>query len=217
MSANLDDLTGIRDLSSADFDLFKTVVRSLVTRTFIQRGVEKEAELYDFTLRNIRLFDSWFSCMDAELKTDEALGVIAFRGPPGMRFHFSREEICAVLSLRLLYEDKKVEVSLTRFPVASIAEFKEKYNAVTGGELKKTALEAILSRLSGCRLIGIQGQEASDDNTLLELYPSIAMSIDREALDQGIAYLDAKLDAKLEAKNKDKPRAEDAENAEEEA
>jgi hypothetical protein len=173
--------------------------------------VEKEAELYDFTLRNIRLFDAWFSCMDAELKVDEALGVIAFRGPASLRYHFSREEICAVLALRLLYEDKKLEVSLTRFPVASVGEFKEKYNALTGGALRKTALEAVLSRLSATRLVGLPNQELADDNALIELYPAIAMSIEREALDQGIAWLDAKKEA-----NRDTARYSD-DNSEDES
>jgi hypothetical protein len=216
MNADLADLVKIRDLSFSDFEQFKTCLRMLTGKTFIIRGIEKEGGLYDFALRNIRLLEAWCACMDAELAVDESLGVIAFRGPASMRFHFTREEICAVLTLRLLYEDKKTEVTLTRFPVATVSEFRQKYNAATGGELKKTALEAILSRLSACRLIGMQSADLSDEGALIELYPSIPMSIDRAALDQAIAELDKKKipHAKEE---EEEPHAEDAESAEEDS
>jgi hypothetical protein len=192
MSDVIDALERIPELSSADFDLFRGCLRLLTSKTFIIRGVDKEGELFDFALRNLSLLEAWCACMDAEVAVDEGLGVVAFRGPPSMRFHFNREEICAVLALRLLYEDKKAEVTLTRFPVATVAEFKQKYNAATGGELKKTSLNAILSRLSGCRLIGIAGGDVTDEDALLELYPSIPMSIGREALDAAISELDTK-------------------------
>ena len=192
MNRDLDSLTKIQKLSSDEFERFKQAVKALTSKTFIIRGIDKERELYNFAIRNIDLFDAWFSCMDASLTRDENLGVIAFRGSGNTRLFFSRDEICAVLVLRLLYEDKKLEVTLTTFPVITVVDFQQKYNALTGDEIKKTALINILRRLSSCKLISVDAQDYSDPEGQIKLYPSIPLSIGREALDEAIALLTSK-------------------------
>jgi hypothetical protein len=189
VNQELDALVLIRDLSSDEFEKFRAAVHILTSKTFIVRGIDKERELYDFTIRNIALFDAWFSCMDAFLVRDESLGVIAFRGSGNTRLYFSKDEICAVLILRLLYEDKKLEVTLTKFPVVSVRDFQDKYNAVTGEEIKKTALINVLRRLSSCKLISVESQDYADPEGIIQLYPSIPLSIDRTALDEAVALL----------------------------
>ena len=192
MNQDLDALLLIRDLSSDEFERFKTAVHMLTSKTFIIRGIEKERELYDFTIRNIALFDAWFSCMNAIIVRDESFGVIAFRGSGSTRLFFSKDEICAVLVLRLLYEDKRLEVTLTKFPVTSVRDFQDKYNAMTGEEIKKTALIKVLTRLSSCKLISIESHDYADPEGIIQLYPSIPMSIDRNALDTAMAVLENK-------------------------
>jgi len=195
MNRDLDALPLIRDLTSDEFERFKTALHILTSKTFIIRGIDRERELYDFTIRNIALFETWFSCMDAVLVRDESLGVIAFRGSGSTRLFFSRDEICAVLVLRLLYEDKRFEVSLTKFPVVSVRDFQDKYNAMTGEDIKKTALLKVLNRLSSCKLISIASQDYSNPEGIIQLYPSIPLSIDRNALDEAVAVLGNKVGA----------------------
>ena len=192
MNQDIEALSLIQELSTDEFERFRKAAHILTSKTFIIRGIGKERELYDFTVRNIALFEAWFSCMDASLVRDENLGVIAFRGSGLVRMHFTREEICAVLALRLLYEDKKLEVSLTAFPVVSVADFQQKYNAMTGDEIRKTALINILRRLSSCKLVAIDSQDYADPETIVQLYPSILMSIDRNALDEAVVFLESK-------------------------
>ena len=194
MNQDLEALSLIQDLSSDEFERFKTALSILTSKTFIIRAIDKERELYDFTIRNIALFEAWFSCMDATVVRDESLGVIAFRGMGNTRLRFARDEICAVLVLRLLYEEKRVEVSLTKFPVVSVRDFQDKYNAMVGEDIKKTALIRVLSKLSSSKLISIvtQSQDYSDPEGIIQLYPSIPLSIDRNALDDALAALGSK-------------------------
>ena len=189
MNQDLDALVLIRDLSNDEFERFRTALHTLTSKTFIIRGIEKERELYDFTIRNIALFEAWFSCMDASLARDESLGVIAFRGSGNTRFYFSKDEICGALVLRLIYEDKRLEVSLTKFPVISVRDFQDKYNAMVGEDIKKTALIKVLSRLSSCKLISVESHDYSDPDGIIQLYPSIPLSIDRNALDTAMELL----------------------------
>jgi hypothetical protein len=189
MNQDLDALALIRDLPPAEFELFKAALHVFTSKTFIIRGIDKERELYNFTIRNIALFEAWCSCMEATLAHDENLGVIAFRGSGKTRLHFSREEICAVLALRLLYEEKKLEVSLAAFPVAAVCDFQQKYNAMTGEEIKKTALVNVLRRLCSCKLIAVDSQDYADPGGLIRLYPSIPLCMDRDALDDAVDFL----------------------------
>ncbi|MDR0312550.1 MAG: DUF4194 domain-containing protein [Treponema sp.] len=199
MNQDLDALVLIRDLSSDEFERFKTAVQTLTSKTFIIRGIEKERDLYDFTIRNIALFEAWFSCMNAILVRDESLGVIAFRGPGNTRLYFTKDEICAVLVLRLLYEEKRIEVTLTKFPILTVRDFQDKYNAMTGEEIKKTALIKVLTRLSSCKLVSIESQDYSEPEAIIQLYPSIPLSIDRSALDEALATLGNKGNADRDA------------------
>jgi len=189
MNQDLDALVLIRELSNDEFERFRAALHILTSKTFIIRGIDKERELYDFTIRNIALFEAWFSCMDASLVRDESLGVIAFRGSGNTRLYFSKDEICAVLVLRLIYEDKKLEVTLTKFPVVTVRDFQDKFNAMTGEEIKKTALINVLRRLSSCKLISVDSQDYADPEAIVQLYPSIPLSIDRHALDEAAALL----------------------------
>jgi len=189
MNQDINALVLIRDLSSDEFEKFKTALHILTSKTFIIRGIDKEQELYDFTIRNSALFDAWFSCMDASLVRDESLGVIAFRGLGNTRLYFAKDEICAVLVLRLLYDDKKNEVSLTKFPVVTVRDFQDKYNAMTGDEINKTTLKKVLTKLSSCKLISVESQDYADPEGIVQMYPSIPISIDRNALDNAIALL----------------------------
>ena len=212
MNQDLDALLLIRDLSSDDFESFRTVIHILTSKTFIIRGIDKERELYDFTLRNIALFDAWFLCMNANLVRDESAGVVAFRCSGSNRLFFSKDEICAVLVLRLIYEEKRLEVRLSKFPVISIRDFQDKFNAMTGEEIKKTALIKILSRLSSCKLISIESHDYTDPEGIIQLYPSIPLSIDRNALDAALTALNKTAEGKTSEQEAADSEEDDAED-----
>jgi hypothetical protein len=192
MMQDLEDLNLIASLTEADFDLFKTAVRTLLTRTFIIRGIVKEEELYDFVIRNSSLFDAWFSCMDASLVRDEGLGVICFRGSGDTRLRLGKEETCALLTARLLYEEKRAELSLTAFPVITVFDFVQRYNVLTGDEIKKTRLVDVLRRLQVHKLIETDSRDPSDSEGIVILYPSLAMSVDRDSIDELVQSLSLK-------------------------
>jgi hypothetical protein len=193
MNMDLQGLSLITELTAADFDLFKTAVRTLLAKTFIIRGIEKERELYDFTIRNGSLFDAWFSCMDAYLVRDESLGVVSFRGGGDTRLRLGREETCAFLIARLLYEEKRAELFLTAFPTIRIGDFVDKYNAMIDAKadkkLTKTRQKEIFRRLQSYKLIAFDTSDLADPEGTMILYPSLAMGIDRDGIDELMAQI----------------------------
>ncbi|MDR1893093.1 MAG: DUF4194 domain-containing protein [Spirochaetales bacterium] len=189
MIRDLEGLNLITELTEGDFDLFKAAVHTLLAKTFIIRGIDRDDELYNFTIRNGGLFDSWFSCMDASLVRDESLGVICFRGGGDTRLRLGREETCALLVARLLYEEKRAELSLAAFPGVTVFDFVQKYNVMVGEEIKKTRLIEVLRRLQAHRLIETDSPDISSGEGTIILYPSLAMSVDRDSIDQLLSSL----------------------------
>jgi hypothetical protein len=192
MIPEIEDLGRISELNSDEFFLFRSALRTLLTKTFIIRGIQRDEQLYDFTIRNLPVFDAWFCCMDARLIRDESLGVIAFRGGNDTRFHLGKEETCALLVFRLLYEEKRTELSLSAFPTVTVFDFVQKYNAMVNDQLRKTRLVEILKRLQTHKLIEITSSEPSDMEGMLILYPSLAISVDRDSVNELIASLAGK-------------------------
>jgi hypothetical protein len=192
VKSEVEYISRITELTDDEFDLFQASLKTLLSRTFIIRGKEHEEALYDFAIRNMPLYDAWFSCMDAKIIKDESLGVIAFRGGAGTRLRLGREETCALLVFRLLYEEKRTELSLTSFPSVTVFDFVEKYNAMTNGSLKKTRLLEVLRRLQSHKLIEALASDITDGDGLIVLYPSLAISVDRDSIDELLSTLASK-------------------------
>jgi hypothetical protein len=192
MKIETEYISRITELADDDFELFRASLRMLLSKSFIIRGREHEDELYDFAIRNMPVYDAWFSCMDAGIIKDESLGVIAFRGGSGTRLRLNREETCALLVFRLLYEEKRTEISLTSFPSVTVLDFTGRYNAMTNGSLKKTRLEEILRRLQAHKLIEVLSSDLSDAEALIVLYPSLAISVNRDSIDELLSTLTGK-------------------------
>lgn len=190
MNADVLDLSLIPELQDEDFDRFRGALQILVSRSFLIRGVKGDDRLYDFVVRNPRLFDAYFACLDAVLVRDESLGVVAFRGSGETRLRLTRDETCALLILRLLYEEKRTELSLAAFPSIAVFDFLQRYRAVADGELKKTRLGELLRRLAGHRLIGLEGGEPTDPETAILLYPSLALALDKDGIDEILEALE---------------------------
>lgn len=181
MRPDIAELGAVAALTDPEYDIFRKAVRILLSRTFIIRGYEKEERLYDFAIRNISLLEAWFSCADITLARDEGLGVIACRSGAEMRTRLSRDETCALLVLRLLFEEKRTEIHLASFPSVTVLDFLQRYRALTDRDLPKTRLADILKRLCAYRLIDTPADPTDPDAPVI-LYPSLALTLDQAAI-----------------------------------
>lgn len=183
MTTDYKDLALMGDLTEGEADTFRLAAQTLLSKSFIVRGTEQGDTLWDFSIRNLRLLEAWFSCAGISLKRDEALGVMAIRPASSMRSHLGKEETCALLVVRLLFEEKRAELTLSRFPSVRVFDLVQRYRAVIGIPLKKTRLMEILRSFSRWRLIEAQG-DLDDPETALILFPSIAMTLDQAGIDE---------------------------------
>ncbi|HOE07725.1 MAG TPA: DUF4194 domain-containing protein [Treponemataceae bacterium] len=184
------ELEKIDMLTDSETDIFKSCIKTLLSSSFIIRGYKNNDRLYTFAVRNFDLLESWFSYADIDLKKDEALGVIAIRSGADMRIRLSRDETCALIIIRIMYEEKRNEISLSQFPSILIFDFLQKFKAVTSLELKKTRLKEILKKLSAFSLIEIEGDPFESEAVII-LYPSILFTIDSFMIDEVLGGIEA--------------------------
>ncbi|HNY22125.1 MAG TPA: DUF4194 domain-containing protein [Treponemataceae bacterium] len=173
----------IGELTDAEFDAFRSCARILLSKTFLIRSFEREEKLYEFALRNVRLLELWFSCAGIELRRDEGLGVIACRAGHEMRARLGREETAALLVARLIFEEERGGLRLSRFPSVSVGDFLRRFLTVTGIEPRKTRMAEAFRRLEHFRLIELSSDPADPDGTIL-LYPSLALALDMQAIEE---------------------------------
>lgn len=173
----------IGELTDAEFDAFRSCARTLLGKTFLMRGLEREEKLYEFAIRNVRLLETWFSCAGIELRRDEGLGVIACRASHEMRARLGREETAALLVARLIFEEERGALRLSRFPSVSVGDFLRRFQTVTGIEPRKTRMAEAFARLSRFRLVSLSSDAADPDGTIV-LYPSLALALDMQAIDE---------------------------------
>jgi hypothetical protein len=184
MKNDLLDLARIAELPDSEFEVFQTALKLLLSKTFIIRGIPKEEAIYSFAIRNGALFDAWCACIDAQLVRDEGLGIFAFRGGYETRLRLNRDETCALLVFRLLYEEKRTELTLASFPTVTGFDFSERYKTMTGVELPKTRVADLLRRLKAHKLIDVNGNDPADKEGIIVLYPSLALTINKDSIDE---------------------------------
>lgn len=186
-------ISAIDELSDRDYELFQNSVHLLVTGSFVIRGIEEHKKYYQFIISNLKLVEAYLECVGWFLRLDESIGIISWAGPPSTRIGFGIEETISLLVFRLLYEEKRHDISLGKFPVINVRDFLEKFNIVSRRTLKKTRFRDILRRFHSLKLVRINGDETDPESTLL-LLPSIPFALDGQAIDEiagRISMLDA--------------------------
>jgi len=170
--------------------LFQKSMQTLLNATFIIRQLDKDRELYRFVMANYHLCENYLSAMGWGLRKDEHLGIIACEGAASRNVSLNLEETLSTLILRLIYEDKRHEVSLAAEQIVRQYEFYEKYRALTERVFTKTRMRDVLHRLKMLKLIDYAGDEL-DPDLLIILYPSIAFIVDSDTINGASKKLEA--------------------------
>jgi hypothetical protein len=179
----IDDIRLILDYDEAERDLFRQAVHRLFSTSFILRGIQEDKALYSFVVRNRDAVEAYCECAGWILRVDETLGVVSWKGPSPARLLLSKDDTILLVIARLLYEEKRNELSLLDFPVSTVGDIMEKYRALTGDQMKKTRLTDVLRRLTRLKLIRpLKGEFIGD--TQVVLYPSLAMALDSTAVQE---------------------------------
>ena len=177
----IEDITRITEFGDADRDLFRRSIHRLLSGSFVIRAVKDDEDIYSFIIRNRAAFEAYFECAGWTLRVDEPLGAISWLGPSPARIHFTKDETILLVIARLLYEEKKSEITLLEHPVVTVSDLQGKYQSLTNVQLKKTRFYDVLRRLQTLKILKAENSDFLPDS-LVSIYPSVALALDSTAV-----------------------------------
>jgi len=180
---HIEQLRGLNALSIDDQSLFQETVGAIMTETFLFRGIERDKKRFRFAITNRELIEAYFSLAGIHLRADESLGVIGWETGGAARLALKLDETLTLLVFRVLYEEKRSEISLAEHPSIRQNDFQIKYKAVTERTLGKSRTAEILRFFQSVKLISVMGEETNPE-TVIVLFPTLAFALDGVAIDE---------------------------------
>lgn len=158
----------------------RNVIQSLLSCNFLTR--EHDAALYIAARRYREELAEYFQVIGWEFSVDERYEIVWLLST-GMahRRALTMEESIWLLVLRLIYEEKRTGLSLSTFPMTTLAEIHAKYMALHLPELKKTALQRLTQLSKQYRLADVLDRELSEE-ARIRLFHTLALAVDGEEL-----------------------------------
>lgn len=158
----------------------RNVIQSLLSCNFLTH--EHDAALYIAARRYREELAEYFQVIGWEFSVDERYEIVWLLST-GMahRRALTMEESIWLLVLRLIYEEKRTGLSLSTFPMTTLAEIHAKYLALHLPELKKTALQRLTQLSKQYRLADVLDRELSEE-ARIRLFHTLALAVDGEEL-----------------------------------
>lgn len=167
-------------LSAREREEFARIVNRLLGSTFLSRKHEENRHDFYFVQRHEELFRAYLQLAGWDLAADQAYGVYQAVSRHGLnRLRLRLEESIILLILRLCYEEKSRQVSLTEQVSLRVQEIQEKYAALQIRRRpidKKTLLET-LNLFKRFNLLSNLDADLADPDCRLVLYPSLLLAV----------------------------------------
>jgi len=211
-------------LSMAEKENFSRIVNQLLAHTFIasteydpSEKISRVNKDYLFVERNFELMDNYFSLAGFRLGRDNTYGVIYLSSDyESNRVHFDKLQTLMIYVLRLIYEEKREEVSVNEEVIITVGELVHKM--VTLGLISKRPSNVVLRENLGLfkrfRLIDKIDGKWDEADTRLIITPVALFAVTGEQISNMYALLEES--DKQKAVEDDKEPAEQESAAEEE-
>lgn len=177
-------------------DKFKSAANKLLGECFLLKKHKDTASDYNYILNNKDAFIEYFDILGYELIIDEQNGVIGLNNPLGAgRIHLKKIESILLLILRLLYIEKRKQLSQIDDVIIIADEIYDKYSMLKmNAKLDKTAMRNTLGMFQRYHLIGKLDADMSNPDTRILIYPSILFAVTVSSLDDLYQSAKDKLD-----------------------
>ena len=132
------DLMALSRLNDREREDLGKAARKILGRVYLIRGLPADESLYRLAVRNFEALESWFNFFDLVLIKDEHLGIVTWQAEGGDRVNLNLYETLGVLVFRLLYEEKRGELTLGSEVAVQQLEFQDRFRVLTERQLSKT-------------------------------------------------------------------------------
>ena len=162
-----------------DQDSFRRVCNKMMSMCFITKQNEATKSDYYFIMRHREVFERYLDILGYVLEINEEYGVIQLVNRENFNHvHLKLNETIILLILRILYDEKKRELSLTDVLI-NIGDIQEKYLSmkIRDKQIDKTTMGNALQVFRRYNLIGLLDKDLSQEDARIIIYDSILMAV----------------------------------------
>lgn len=169
----------LEKMSQKDREQFRRTCGKLLSSCFICKRNENTKADYYFVMRLRETFEEYLGVLGLSLEISEQYGVIQLVSREGLG-HASLKlaDSIILLILRILYDEKKRELSLTDV-VVNVGDIQEKYLSmkVRDKQIDKTTMSNALRTLKRYNLVNLLDRDMSQEDGRVLIYDSILMAV----------------------------------------
>ena len=162
-----------------DKDEFRRVCNKLMSICFIcKQNADTKSEYY-FILRQKPVFERYLDILGYMLEINEEYGVIQLVNRENYNHvHLRLYDSIILLILRILYDEKKRELSLTDV-VVNIGDIQEKYLSlkIREKQIDKTTMNNALRLFKRYNLMALLDKDLTQEDSRIVIYDSILMAV----------------------------------------
>jgi hypothetical protein len=175
-SVGLTFFNQFQKLTETEKDRFSRISNKILDKNFLIRQKDADKEDYFFTIGHLTLFNNYFMLMDYTVTHYEADQIVALSTEANRnRSRLKRTDTIILLILRLLYQKKSKEATQLNQILVTVGEIQEELDRTSLFKVRipKTELQVSMRMLKSYSLIDFQSANLINDDTRVEIYPSL--------------------------------------------
>lgn len=184
--------------SQVQRDKFRLAANKLLNNCFVLKRKEETRNDYVFILQYKHYFDEYFDLLGYTIEINEHYGFIALTSVYGTgRLRLKKIESIILLILRLLYIEKRKELSLIDEVIVHSDEIYQKYSMLkieTKPNLDKTTIRETTRLFRKYNIISLVDRDVTMPEARIKIYPSVLFAISNENLNEIYESINDKLD-----------------------
>lgn len=183
--------------SQVQKDKFRLAANKLLNNCFVIKKKEDTRNDYIFILQNKELFTEYFDLLGYKIDINENHGVVSLTNINGAgKLRLKKIDSIILLILRLLYIEKRKELSLTDDAVVLMDEIHEKYNMLkieAKGNLDKTTLREAIRLFKKYNIVTNIDRDITLSDARLKIYPSVLFAVPNDHINSIYDAINEKL------------------------
>lgn len=176
-----------------DKDEYSRICNRLLSNCFLCKGNPTNRADYYFVLKYKDKFSAYLSLLGYRLEINEEYGVVQLTNPQNYnRYNLKLYESIILLILRILYDEKKRELSVSDEVIINIGDIHDKFLSlkIRDKMIDKTTLRNAISVFRRFQLVKALDKDMSKEDSRLIIFDSILMAIRVEDIKQAYDKLE---------------------------
>lgn len=183
----------LKGMLQKDKDEFQRICNRLLSHCFVCKGNVTTKSDYYFILNHRSEFKQYLEVLGYRLEINEEYGVIQLTNPKDYnRVNLKLFESIILLILRILYDEKKRELSMSNEVIVNLGDVQDKFLSlgIRDKMIDKTTMRNILSLFRRFQIIETLDKDLTNEESRVLIYDSILMAVRVEDIKQAYEKLE---------------------------